>query len=100
MRRAGRWTGRAVAGVTGTVAVARLGVPALALVLAVIVIMATVVCWILASEQRSRNAERLIRATHPQPPLAAPSPAPAPPGPPPVTAKRWRARGRKGAEHG
>ena len=95
-RRAGRLATRAVAAVTGTVALTRLGLPALILVLAAVLIMAVVVCWVLADNQRSINAEKLIRAARPAPPLAPTTSAR--PGPPP--AKPWWIRRRKGAGHG
>jgi len=100
MRRAGRLAVRAMAGVTGTVALAQLGLPALGLVLAAVVIVAGVVCWVIASDKRSGNAERLIRASRPDPPLAPPSLAPALPAAPPVTSGRWRVRRGKGAGRG
>jgi hypothetical protein len=99
-RWAGRLAARAATVVTGTVALARLGLPALGLMLAAVVIAAVVTCWVLASEKRSGNAERLIRAVHPPPPLPPTPPATALSAAPPVTARRWRVLRRRGTARG
>jgi hypothetical protein len=63
--------GLAAAGVTAAIAAA--GAPVVAGAVLITVIMAAVVCWILANPHRSRRAAALLRAAHGKPTGNAPA---------------------------
>jgi hypothetical protein len=73
MRRGWRVAVRTAAAVAGSAALARLGLPALAVVLLIVVVAAAVVCWIVASAERSGNAAQVIGAARGQDPRLAPA---------------------------
>jgi hypothetical protein len=63
--------GLAAAGVTTAIAAA--SAPAAAGAVLITVIMAAMICWILANPHRSRRAAELLRAAHGKPPGNAPA---------------------------
>jgi hypothetical protein len=75
MRRAWRALVKVTAAVVGPAMLARLGLPAVGAALVVVLVAAGVLCWVLASQDRSDHAAQLIDAARGQAKVLALLPA-------------------------
>lgn len=62
MRNVLKHAGRAAAGMLPAAVLARLGVPALAAAVSLVVLVAGVTCWVLSSDDRSDRVNRILLA--------------------------------------
>jgi hypothetical protein len=83
-----RAAGRAAAAAVPAAQLARLGLPALAGVLGLAVLVLAVICWVLASDARCERMANVLRAWRGVPTSGAPVPGTVP------VRSRWGRRGR------
>jgi hypothetical protein len=98
MKRVARTVAKFATALIGSAVLARAALPALGAVLLVVLIVAAVLCWILASSERSDRTARLIGAARGQ----APALSTVPPVRRRATAAGWwrRTSRRDGTGHG